>query len=282
MDFLKEYKGKYRLKSHIDQSTNDFPRNASGTIETDDVYIKCKQNCQIYHYGKDILVAYIPSIGRGHNILKSLGKELCNIEYNIDYCDYDYLYRALYNQGTILYIMENDEERGHNILKSLGKELCNIEYNIDYCDYDYLYRALYNQGTILYIMENDEEIEFRFYSKYIDLISKYLQTQISGASIDPFSVKNLPKSNYKIPLGDIETYKNIIVSVENKLLISRITQDFICKIIGKDAKFKEKNMSQEMKKQMLRAKEFIHSNGYWKQYIIYLQEEINNEKSCKI
>ena len=202
MDFLKEYKGKYRLKSHIDQSTNDFPRNASGTIETDDVYIKCKQNCQIYHYGKDILVAYIPSIGRGHNILKSLGKELCNI--------------------------------------------------------------------------------FRFYSKYIDLISKYLQTQISGASIDPFSVKNLPKSNYKIPLGDIETYKNIIVSVENKLLISRITQDFICKIIGKDAKFKEKNMSQEMKKQMLRAKEFVHSNGYWKQYIIYLQEEINNEKSCKI
>ena len=234
-DFIKQYKGKYRLKCHIDQSTNDFPRNASGSIETNDVHIKCKYGCQIYHYGKDILVAYIPSIGRGHNILKSLGKELCN-----------------------------------------------IEYNIDYCDYDYLYRALYNQGTILYIMENDEEIEFRFYSKYIDLISKYLQPQISGASIDPFSVKNLPKSNYKIPLGDIETYKNIIVSVENKLLISRITQDFICKIIGKDAKFKEKNMSQEMKKQMLRAKEFIHSNGYWKQYIIYLQEEINNEKSCKI
>lgn len=171
---------------------------------------------------------------------------------------------------------------GHNILKSLGKELCNIEYNIDYCDYDYLYRALYNQGTILYIMENDEEIEFRFYSKYIDLISKYLQPQTSGASIDPFSIKNLPKSNYKIPLSDIETYKNIIVSVENKLLISRITQDFIGKIIGKDAKFKEKNMSQEMKKQMLRGKEFIHSNGYWKQYIIYLQEGINNEKSCKI
>lgn len=234
-DFIKQYKGKYRLKCHIDQSTNDFPRSTSGSIETNDVYIKCKYGCQIYHYGKDILVAYIPSIGRGHNILKSLGKELCN-----------------------------------------------IEYNIDYYDYDYLYRALYNQGTILYIMENDEEIEFRFCSEYIDLISKYLQPQTYGASIDPFSIKNLPKSSYKIPLNDLETYKNIIASVENKLLISRITQNFISKIIGKDIRFNGKNMSQEMKMQMLRGKEFIHFNGFWKQYMSYLQEEISNEKSCEI
>ena len=64
-DFIKQYKGKYRLKCHIDQPTNDFPRSASGSIETNDVHIKCKYGCQIYHYGKDILVAYIPSIGRG-------------------------------------------------------------------------------------------------------------------------------------------------------------------------------------------------------------------------
>ena len=31
-DFIKQYKGKYRLKCHIDQSTNDFPRSASGSI----------------------------------------------------------------------------------------------------------------------------------------------------------------------------------------------------------------------------------------------------------
>lgn len=235
IDFIKEYKRKYRLKCHIDQFTNDFPRNANGSIETNDVYIKCKCECQIYYYGKDILVAYIPSIGRGHNILKSLGKELCN-----------------------------------------------IDYNIDYTNYDELYNALYKQGAISYIMENDEEIEFRFHSNYMNIISKYLQPQTFGAGINPFSVKNLPKTNYKIPSNNIETYKNITASVENKLLISRITQNFINNIIGKDIRFKGKNMSQEMKKQMLRGKEFIHSNGYWQQYIVYLQEEINNEKSSKI
>lgn len=237
MDFLKEYKGKYRLKSHIDQSTNDFPRNSNGTVETADVYIKCKQNCQIYHYGKDILVAYIPSI-----------------------------------------------IRGHNVLKSLGERLCSIKYNEDYTDYNILYEALHKQGIILHVMENDEEIELYFNSKNIDLISEYLQPQTFGANINPFSTKNLPKSHYKIPSEDTERYKKIISSIidNNTLLISRITQSFISNVMSKDIKFRDKNMSQEMKKQMLRGKEFIHSNGYWKQYIIYLQEEINNEKSCKI
>lgn len=237
INFIKQYKGKYRLKCHIDQSTNDFPRDSSGSIETNDVYIKCKYGCQIYHYGKDILVAYIPSIGRGHNILKSLGKELCN-----------------------------------------------IEYNIDYCDYNYLYRTLYNQGTILYIMENDEEIEFRFRSGSIDIISKYLQPQTFGASIDPFSTKNLPKSNYTIPLEDLQEYKDIVsnISRDDILIISQITRRFINNILAKNNQYRSKNIKAEMRKSMLKGKGFIHYNGFWNQYLSYLQEEINNEKSCKI
>lgn len=37
-----------------------------------------------------------------------------------------------------------------------------------------------------------------------------------------------------------------------------------------------------MKTQMLRGKEFIHSNGFWDQYLEYLEEEIKNEESGKI
>lgn len=70
------YKGKYRLKAHIDQNTNDFPRDIHGHIDSDDIYIDCAMGNQITHYGHGILVAYIPSIGRGHNILKAIGKEL--------------------------------------------------------------------------------------------------------------------------------------------------------------------------------------------------------------
>ena len=65
--YLMKYKGTYRLKAAIDQSTNDYPRDDSGGIDPsfDDIYIKCYGGAQIYHYGFSTLVAYIPSIGRG-------------------------------------------------------------------------------------------------------------------------------------------------------------------------------------------------------------------------
>lgn len=69
------YKGTYRLKAHIDQNTNDFPRDENGQLDTDDIYIKCANGSQIYSYGHGILIAYIPSLGRGHNILRSIAEQ---------------------------------------------------------------------------------------------------------------------------------------------------------------------------------------------------------------
>lgn len=72
------YKGKYRCLAEIDESKNDFPRDANGNIDqSTGVYIKCANNCQIYAYGTDghremQLGAYIPSLGRGRNIKKEL------------------------------------------------------------------------------------------------------------------------------------------------------------------------------------------------------------------
>lgn len=94
-NYLMRYKGIYRLKAHIDQNTNDFPRDWNGLIDSDDVYIKCALGCQIYHYGHGVLVAYIPSIGRGHNILKALGQRLCNFDITTIGINYKPLYDAL-------------------------------------------------------------------------------------------------------------------------------------------------------------------------------------------
>lgn len=103
-----KYKGIYRLKAEIDQSTNDYPRDHSGEINSsyDDIYIKCYGGAQIYHYGFSTLVAYIPSIGRGHNILKAIAKDLGLPEYKT----YSELYKALADEGTIRDIVENDKE----------------------------------------------------------------------------------------------------------------------------------------------------------------------------
>lgn len=102
-----KYKGTYRLKANIDKNTNDYPRDENGNLDTDDIFIKCMYGNQIYHYGRSILVAYIPSIGRGHNILRGIAREILNIEEKLPY---ETLYQLLEKDKTIYDIMENDEE----------------------------------------------------------------------------------------------------------------------------------------------------------------------------
>lgn len=107
-----KYKGTYRLKPNLDQFTNDFPRTDDEGIDPsyDDIYIKCANDSQIYHYGHSILVAYIPSIIRGHNILKSLSKELNLVSEDTELRSYETLYSLLENDGTVFDIKENDSE----------------------------------------------------------------------------------------------------------------------------------------------------------------------------
>lgn len=73
---MTHYKGKYRLKAPYDLKTKQFPREESGLFSDNDVYIDCYNNIQIFSYGHGILNCYIPSIGRGHNILKTIKEEI--------------------------------------------------------------------------------------------------------------------------------------------------------------------------------------------------------------
>lgn len=78
MNYIMRYKGRYRLKCEIDQNTGDFPRNEDGSIEDIDVYVSCQHDNRIYCYGhinntRPVwLIAYIPSMKRGRNIVKAL------------------------------------------------------------------------------------------------------------------------------------------------------------------------------------------------------------------
>lgn len=110
--YLMKYKGQYRIKPNLDLELNDVPRDENGIIDPsyDDIYIKCSGNAQIYHVGRSTLCAYIPSIGRGHNILIAIAKELKLVQDESIYRDYDSLYSVLNANKTIFDIMENDEE----------------------------------------------------------------------------------------------------------------------------------------------------------------------------
>ena len=84
-----KFKGKYRLLAELDTRTCDFPRNEKGEIDDDiEIYVSCKNGNKISYYGlndsrRGVLIAYIPSIGRGRNIKKALKKQ------KIEIFDYD-------------------------------------------------------------------------------------------------------------------------------------------------------------------------------------------------
>lgn len=222
-----KYKGTYRLKAEVDQGTNDFPRDENGNIDAsyDDIFIKCPNGAQIYHYGSSTLVAYIPSVARGHNILKGIAKDLSLPE-------------------------------------------CKT--------YEELYKSLKTEGTVRNIVESDAEIEFMFHAKNLEKMAVYLKPFTGGADISPFSTKNLPKSSYLIPEEDLKKYTDILSEMPQKdyLLISRITKDFISNILAKSKQYRSIDMKADMKKKMLKGKEYIHSLGEWDRYIKYLKEEI--------
>ena len=72
MSYLMRYKGTYRLKVPYDLRNNQYGRKLNGTLEDIDVYIDCQHGNKVFHYGRSILQAYIPSLIRGHNVLKKL------------------------------------------------------------------------------------------------------------------------------------------------------------------------------------------------------------------
>jgi len=220
-NYLMRYKGQYRLLCELDQDTNDFPRDADGNIEDIDVYISCQNGNRIYTYGhidnkRPVwLVAYIPSIGRGHNIIKAVK-----------------------------------------------------ESGIEYVDH----------------IENDEEVEFKFKAADIEIVAELLKARTSGASISPFSSRNLPKSNVEIPAEKIALYKEITKDVpKGELLsISRVTNDFLDDIMSKSLCKRGKkqsesfNIKDDMKKMKLarQSKEYIYVKGFWDEYLNYLKDNL--------
>ena len=204
---INKFKGVYRLKTPYDLNTNDFPRKLNGNLEDNDCYIDCQFGNKIFHYGGSILQAYIPSIGRGHNII--------------------------------------------NIINEI------------------------NSNIIFDIQENDSEILFKF--KYInsDKIIPLLKPKISGAGISPFSSKNLPKSNYKIPDKDFNMYREIVAKIPQEciLTLTHSTNNFIKSLATK--KNPIENIKADMRKKCLRGKEYIHFIGKWNEYIKYLNNNLN-------
>lgn len=205
---ISHYKGKYRIKCEYDQSLNMFARKLDGTYEDIDCYIDCHKNIKIFYYGKSILEAYIPSIGRGNNLIKSI-----------------------------------IEEFGNDIIFNICK--------------------------------TDREVLFRFKTKDMDKVEKYLKPKTIGSNISPFSSKNLPKNkDYKIPDEDLKLYEDIVggISKNRMVELSYNTNSYLKSLITKRNTWKD--IKADMALKGLTGKKYIHSIGKWNEYINYLGEKL--------
>ena len=248
---IDKFKGTYRLKVPYDFKTKDYNRKLNGTLEDIDVYIDCSHGMKIYHYGRDILQAYIPSIGTGKNIIKTI-------------------YANYINPGNC-----TKEVKRYPVERN-GEEIYIEKENIFIIDSDIYKSDLSLSSNIIFgLEETDSEVLFKF--KYVDSdkVIPLLKPKTSGSNISPFSSKNLPKNkDYIIPDDELTLYKEIIAQIpsEGILAITHTTNKFVKTLATK--KNTIENIKADMKIKGLKGKEYIHSIGQWNNYIKYLKEEL--------
>lgn len=150
---------------------------------------------------------------------------------------------------------------GNGVLKSY------YEKQIGSCEdktMDAIVIELQNSGFISECDILSTEVLFVFPAKYLDDLDPIVKLRTSGASISPFSTRNLPKAPYVIPKADMDAYKEAKGEL-NGLQISRIQDEFIREFFDEDIK-------SQMKLEMLKANQWFHKHGYWQDYLNAIKE----------
>ena len=106
--YLEKYVGTYRVKTHLDPTTNDFPKDANGKIPDtyDELYIECSKGEIRHTYRNGILCWMIfEKIKTANNVANRFKN--ANIEFEFDECGED----------AIIYFKEEDLKKVAHILK---------------------------------------------------------------------------------------------------------------------------------------------------------------------
>lgn len=120
---IDKFKGTYRIKVPYNQWTNDFIRKLNGNLEDVDCYIDCQHGNKIFHYGRDVLQAYIPSLGRGHNILKAINEIDPSIIFDIEETDSEILFKFKYVDSDKIIPLLKPKTNGSGISPFSSKNL---------------------------------------------------------------------------------------------------------------------------------------------------------------
>lgn len=257
--YLSKYIGKYRIKAEIDQNTNDFCRDVHRNLENNmDIWIKCANGIKVFHYGGDILQVYIPSIGRGRNIARSIYRDYINPDNT--------------KTSTVL-IKKKGIQCTREIISIINEELYQKEMQINKGFYQ---KEQPKDRIIFNIEETDAEVLFLIRDKDFDKIIDRLKPQTTGANRNPFSRRNLPKGKtYEYTVEQEEVYRSVIGQLDNKLAVGRINNWFLEDVMCKKSGQELSSIKADIRKKCMKVRDYIYGEGYEKEYLEYLKGKLN-------
>lgn len=111
------------MRAPINPDTNDFNRKLNGIYEDIDVYIDCQHGNKVFYYGNSILEAYVPSLQRGHNIIKTLQQIDPLIITHLQEGDSEVIFRFKYSNSDKVIPLLKPRTSGANISPFSSKNL---------------------------------------------------------------------------------------------------------------------------------------------------------------
>jgi len=130
--------------------------------------------------------------------------------------------------------------------------------------------------TLHHLVEGDDEISFVISCKYLDYIAQVLKAQTMGKNIRPTSTKNLPTSDYEMPIEKMKEYKRITAGIPlgEGLKVKSITDRFLTEILAKKYKIGDIGADMKLRCMVRQRKEYIDSYDMWDEYIEFLEKEL--------
>ena len=240
-----------------------------------------------------------------HYLKKYVGTYRVKADYDLDTKDFprlesgaldpsfDDLYIQCKNDVKIRHALSNmlwchipSKSRGLNVLRKIYTDKISETLPKEKGYYhENLCSKLVEEGILINAEVLDYEVYFIFKADMVDYIAGLVGASSYGASIQPFSSKNLPREPYKVPEKDLKLYKDAIKNFPTKtfeiggktreivdgILIKELNKEFD-KIVIK-SQSKKFDINQDKKKKGLKGKEYYHSFGeeMWKKYCEFLE-----------
>lgn len=240
----------YRIKAIYNEETKEWLRNQDGSLDGTDIYIECASGDMIYDISpsKRVIQAYIGSIGRGNNILKSIYSDLLGGKLK----KFESIVKS--KEGVERQVFDTDK---------LIKEINNIENCI-----------------IFNVVQNDSETQFDFNIKDIKAIAKLMKAKKPMANTSAFNSKYLPSHKEKLAAKKLEEarfvkyempkdyYKEIspllLKICKNKSMKIDDTLTYCYREFGKKIKVK---IIPEADKNNYKPMHYIHHLGRWGEFV---------------